>query len=60
MVSGNKSDLGGQRVVSTEEAKQYAEGQNVLFMETSAESNKEDAQALFDKLLQGTNTMLEC
>ncbi|CAI0428046.1 unnamed protein product [Linum tenue] len=33
---GNKSDLGSLRAVSTEDAKEFAQSQNVFFMETSA------------------------
>ncbi|CAN0886595.1 Ras-related protein RABA4c [Linum grandiflorum] len=36
MLIGNKSDLGTQRAVPSEEAKEFAVSQNLLFMETSA------------------------
>ncbi|WVZ64074.1 hypothetical protein U9M48_013644 [Paspalum notatum var. saurae] len=36
MLIGNKSDLGTLRVVSTEDAKEFAERENLFFMETSA------------------------
>ncbi|CAH2080619.1 unnamed protein product [Thlaspi arvense] len=36
MLVGNKSDLGSQRTVTTEDAKEYAERENLFFMETSA------------------------
>ncbi|KAM7472481.1 hypothetical protein LguiA_010664 [Lonicera macranthoides] len=36
MLVGNKSDLGTQRAVSTDEAKEFAEQENLYFMETSA------------------------
>ncbi|CAL1379724.1 unnamed protein product [Linum trigynum] len=36
MLIGNKSDLGSLRAVSTEDAKEFAQSQNVFFMETSA------------------------
>lgn len=36
MLIGNKSDLGTLRVVPTEDAKEFAERENLFFMETSA------------------------
>ncbi|MCL7049797.1 hypothetical protein MKW94_008835 [Papaver nudicaule] len=36
MLIGNKSDLGTLRVVSTEDAKEFAQRENLFFMETSA------------------------
>merc|ERR1712146_538409 len=42
---GNKSDLEAQRDVTTEEAKQFADENNLIFLETSAKTgaNVEDA-----------------
>uniref|UniRef100_A0A6T8P9T7 Uncharacterized protein n=1 Tax=Hemiselmis andersenii TaxID=464988 RepID=A0A6T8P9T7_HEMAN len=37
-LSGNKSDLASKRKVDPEEAKQYAEENNIMFMETSAKT----------------------
>ncbi|KAG6530288.1 ras-related protein RGP1-like [Zingiber officinale] len=36
MLIGNKSDLGSLRAVPTEDAKEFAENENLFFMETSA------------------------
>jgi Ras-related protein Rab-11A len=36
MLIGNKCDLGTLREVQTEDAKQFAQGENLFFMETSA------------------------
>eukprot|EP00267_Zea_mays_P053229 XP_020406342.1 ras-related protein Rab11D [Zea mays] len=36
MLVGNKSDLEEQRAVSTEDAKEFAEKENLFFLETSA------------------------
>jgi Ras-related protein Rab-11A len=36
MLIGNKSDLGTLRVIPTEDAKEFAERENLFFMETSA------------------------
>lgn len=36
MLVGNKSDLGSLRAVPTEDAKEFAERENLFFMETSA------------------------
>ena len=36
MLVGNKSDLGSLRAVPTEDAKEYAQRENLFFMETSA------------------------
>lgn len=37
-LAGNKADLSNSRVVEYEEAKQYAEENGLLFMETSAKT----------------------
>lgn len=37
-MAGNKADLSNSRVVEYEEAKQYAEENGLLFMETSAKT----------------------
>ncbi|CAL8103253.1 unnamed protein product [Calicophoron daubneyi] len=37
---GNKTDLEGQRVVTTEEGEKLAQMENVIFFETSAKANK--------------------
>lgn len=37
-MAGNKADLSNSRVVEFEEAKQYAEENGLLFMETSAKT----------------------
>mmetsp|Transcript_85676 Transcript_85676/g.239407 ORF Transcript_85676/g.239407 Transcript_85676/m.239407 type:complete len:201 (-) Transcript_85676:240-842(-) len=39
-LAGNKSDLDANRVIPTEQAQAYADGQNILFMETSARSGQ--------------------
>jgi Ras-related protein Rab-11A len=36
MLVGNKSDLEEQRAVSTEDAKEFAEKENLFFLDTSA------------------------
>ena len=38
-LAGNKLDLAEQRQVEIEEAKSYADDNNILFMETSAKTN---------------------
>jgi len=38
MLVGNKVDLEGERVVSTEEGEQWAKDHGILFMETSAKT----------------------
>lgn len=37
-LAGNKADLAGSRAVDYEEAKQYADENGLLFMETSAKT----------------------
>mmetsp|Transcript_68065 Transcript_68065/g.191867 ORF Transcript_68065/g.191867 Transcript_68065/m.191867 type:complete len:217 (-) Transcript_68065:104-754(-) len=37
-LAGNKSDLGAERVVQHETAREYADAENILYMDTSAKS----------------------
>ena len=46
---GNKSDLESKRVVSTEEGKKFAEGNGLLFYETSAQ-NGNNIEDMFNKV----------
>ena len=39
LLVGNKSDLVGERVISREEAQQFAEGEGMSYFETSAKTN---------------------
>ena len=50
MLVGNKSDLKAQRAVTTEEATEFAERNNLAFMETSALSS-EGVETAFTQLL---------
>uniref|UniRef100_A0A671DVP7 Ras-related protein Rab-17 n=1 Tax=Rhinolophus ferrumequinum TaxID=59479 RepID=A0A671DVP7_RHIFE len=45
MLVGNKTDLGEKREVTFEEGKEFAERQNLLFMETSAKLNHQVTEA---------------
>ncbi len=53
IILGNKSDLDNKRTVTTKEANDYCEENNILFMETSAKNNiniQEILSNLVDKL----------
>jgi len=53
IIIGNKCDLNRKRRVTTEEAKEYCDTNNVIFMETSAKDNiniKDILETLIEKL----------
>ncbi|XP_016902750.1 ras-related protein RGP1 isoform X2 [Cucumis melo] len=50
MLIGNKSDLGSLRVVPTEDAKEFAQMENLFFMETSA-LEATNVEAAFNTIL---------
>ncbi|KAL7676229.1 hypothetical protein ACOME3_002485 [Neoechinorhynchus agilis] len=51
MLVGNKSDLPAERAVKTEEAKEYADKQDLFFIETSA-LDSTNVEAAFIKILE--------
>ncbi|KAG0322992.1 hypothetical protein BGZ99_002976 [Dissophora globulifera] len=67
MLVGNKSDLKHLRAVSTEEAKNFAQDHNLLFLETSAldgtniqQAFKEVLQEIQRKIMMARPVNAEC
>ena len=57
MLVGNKADLRHLRAVSTEEAKEFAEKENIYFMETSALESLNVDKAFIEVLTQIYNVV---